>query len=490
MADPYREVVQTLVGLGAERVLVLQGPQPLQPRLLHGFDGQTCWKDQVSLGVLERSFQGEPLLLGDVRNSPLGERWSVQVNNICSLVCVPFWSPSSRILGLLYADTRKAFSRETMAAMQRCARRLEQALYGAPPVPDAAPPPPQPQVVSGRKLGLRAAERPPAPARPAPRRAARPSPSRAVSLRSLATMMAAGLPIERCLQVLAQHDGAYQSVHDRVCQGQPLSQAMAASGAFPVLESALVEVGERSGCLDRVLEQLAETREKMDRAQRHLQSSLTYPLMLCALCLLALVLAPPLVLQGQFELLRQSGQQPPWLTQMVIALSRGPVLLLLAAGLWWLRTRVQPMRLPVVRSLLLQQGAARLARSLAMTYRVGVPITQGLGLAVRASGAPWLEADLSRATSLLVQGEKMSAVVAQFSQLPPSFQALVAAGEECGKLDTTLDWVARFFESEFENRLEAVLSLLQPLLILVMGGLIGLLLLATLLPMVSLVQGL
>ncbi len=511
MADPYREALQTLVGLGAERVLVLQGPDPMQPRLLHGFDEQAQWRDQVSLGVLQRSFQGEPLLVGDVRSSPLAERWSVQVSGVCSLVCVPFWSPSSRILGLLYADTKKAFTRETMTAMQRCARKLEQALYGTAPLAEATSVAAKPAALPGRKLGLKPAEgRPPAPGVKSPARPAKwvglsPSRSRslAVSLRSLSTMVRAGLPIERALQVLAQHESdarlrqAAESIHASVCGGRPLALAMAASRIFPPFECSLVEVGERTGSLDRVLEQLAEVREKWCQTQLRLQSTLAYPLLLSAFSLLALLLAPPFVLKGQFELLRQSGQQPPLLTQAVMTLSQWPVLLslalLLGVAIGWGRRHLgqqHALKIPPLRTLLTHLGAARLAHSLAITYRVGVPITEGLGLAVRASGASWLERDLPQALVALKQGEKMSTVIGQFSDLPASFRALVGAGEECGKLDSTLAWVARFFECEFETQLESLMSLLQPLLILLMGSVVGLLLLATLLPMVSLVQGL
>ena len=450
MADPYREVLQALVGLGAERVLVLQGPQPLQPKLIHGFQGQ--WQDHIDLSRLQER--------------PVSDERSI---------CVPFWSPSSRILGFLYADTRKAFRRETLSAVQRCARKLEQALYGAAPPPVLRSPGP-PRDTPGRKLGLRSARPTPAPVQPRRDPAERP-----VLLRSLATMLAAGLPIDRALHGLSRQHSVCAELCAKVSAGGPLSQAMNESGHFAPFESALVEVGERSGCLDKVLAQLAEISEKQARARLRLHSALAYPLLLSALSLAALVLAPPLVLRGQLELL----PHPPLLTRLLMSGIAGPLLLaLLALAFVSVRSRYQ--RWPLWRS----WAGARFAQALAITYRVGVPFNKGLELAARASQLPDWQEQLPLAQQALAEGRPISQVLSCLRSLPGCFRALVGAGEECGKLDSTLDWVARFLESEFENRLESLLNLLQPLLILVMGVWTGVLLLATLLPMVELVQNL
>ena len=515
MPDPYREALNSLVGLGADRVLVLQGPAPMQARLSHGFDQTSNWSDQISLGVLERSLQGEPLLLADVSQSSLANRWSVQISGICSVVCVPFWSPSSRILGLLYADTRtmqRAFSRETISAMQACARRLEQALYGGnfKPLEKAAP---IAQEQPGIRLGLK---RPPTPSAPPPPplRGKQPAPrSLAVFLRCLATMVAAGLPLERALSVLGMHQGdsaleqACGRIHQSLCAGSQLSSAMRQQRIFPPFECTLVEVGERTGSLHEVLAQLATLGEKRLESQLRLQNSLVYPALLSLFSLAAVFLAPPLVLRGQFELIRQSGQKPPWLTQLLMTLSEAifsplglvlaGVLALLLAGLvrelrrrpsWREKAWQRLFRTPVLGRLILHSGCARFARALAITYRVGLAVPQGLELASRASALPHQARDLPLCLAALNEGQSMSRTLAQMACLPRGLIQLVAAGEECGKLDSTLEWVARFYEAEFETNLDCLLSLLQPLLILVMGLLVGCLLLATLLPMVNLVQ--
>ena len=527
MADPYQDALNTLISLGAERALVLQGPAPLTPRLMHGFDQEAPWSDQISLGILERSLQGEPLLLGDVANSDLGGRWSVEVSGIRSVVCVPFWSPSSRILGLLYADTRtmsESFTRATMSAVQTCARHLERALYGghAPPAdvadespsPRKAPAAPQ----AGRKLGLKRESSPgPAATRPTPIRLARGSRPKAQSLsvflRSLTTMVRAGLGLARALDILAHHESdpalreASRQIANELQAGAPLSGAMSRHPLiFQRFDCSLVEVGERSGTLDLVLHELAQFREKMTSAQLRLQSALVYPGLLSLLSLMAVILAPPFVLRGQIEMLRQSGQRLPWLTELLVRASdlfcngwSGLFLVLVVTALvallrqkpsWSQALRRRFWRLPVLGRLRLHAGCSRFARGLSLTYKVGIPLPQCLTLATRLADLEELDRDLPDCQRALNDGESTASVLSHARALPPSFVSLVKAGEESGRLDALLEWIARFYEAEFEDNLERLLSLLQPLLIGVMGGLVGLLLLATLLPMVNLVKDL
>jgi type II secretory pathway component PulF len=532
MADPYQEALNTMISLGAERVLVLQGPAPLKARLCHGFEDIDNWSDQISLGVLERSLQGEPILLADIKESSLAERFSVQISGICSVVCLPFWSPSSRILGLLYADTKslkRAFSRESIAAMQRCARMLEQALYGgdakhirtAPTAGPKGEPVPHP----GVRLGLRrVGQKSSVPTTPVLEQSEKMNPyplvkgraparSVAVFFRSLAVMMKAGLPLDRSLSILSKHESnpslrqSCQQIHHTICSGNQFSVALKSQATFQQFDWALVEVGERSGSLDRVLLLIAEMREKSVETQMRLQSSLAYPALLSLFSLAALVLAPPLVLRGQFELMKQSGQTPPILTQLLVQFSdllvspAGFMLLsaITIAGIallreclrresWQNRIRERLVSLPVIGTLMLHCGCALFAKALAITYKVGLPVHQGLELAGRVCAIPQVQRDIPKSLLALENGKSMAKTLAQIELLPISFLALVAAGEECGKLDSTLEWVARFYEAEFEANLESVLSMVQPILILLMGTFIGGLLLATLMPMVSLLE--
>lgn len=523
MADNYREAVQTLVKLGAERVLILRGPAPMKPSFSHGFDDQCQWSDQVSMGVVERSLAGEAVMVADIEQSPLFERWSVQLSGIRSVVCLPFWSPSSRVLGLLYIDTKsphKTFGREAIAAMQRCAQMLEGSLHRQPAVGSgkAVESPKEP----GVRLGLRRAK---SPANPAIKGESTNSPAalcngkrvdgRALSVftRSLATMMRAGIAIDRSLGLLSQQSesaalaSACRIMQQSVSRGERLSAAMHKTQVFEAFECALVEVGERTGSLDRVLLQMAELREKAVDSNLRLRSSLAYPAFLFLASLTAMLLAPPLVLRGQFELLRQSGGAIPLPTQLMVSLSDfllsplGWVLVLSSSvGLIWLWRRVRNQEnwrqwfyarlvdAPVVGPVLLWAGCSLFARSLSISYRVGLPLHQGLQLAARVCAVPQIQRDIPKCLAALDQGASVSKTLEKIACLPSSFVGLVAAGQECGRLDSTLDWVANFFEMEFEASLDSSLALIQPVLIGLMGFLTALLLLVTLLPMATLLE--
>lgn len=528
MRDAYEEALETLVGLGVERALILQGPAPLKARISHGFDSALQWSDQVSLGILERSLEGEPLLVGDVSSTPFAERASVQLTGICSVICVPFWSPSSRILGLLYVDTRSlknAFTRTTMNAVLSCARRLERTLYGGPvrepdrPVDKKAVSHAPPQAQQGAKLGLRRSgasaslSSPPStttgPLQPN-RQQASPR-SLVVFLRAFSTLIASGINIHRSLVILGQHetDEALRQtctfLAAKVATGSKLSASMLqCPGIFQSFDCSIVQVGEQCGALDRVLVELADLRERQLNYQMRLKNALAYPLLVSALSLVGLLLAPPLVLRGQLELIRQIGQEPPMITKILMGLSDAmvsPVAWVLAVACvaltFWsirrspqLQAKVTEMveRLPIVRRLLLNVGCSRFAHGLALTYKVGIPIEQCLILSTQLSGLNDLQRELPALQSALRQGHGFASMLAGSQCLPISFAALTRAGEESGKLDTLLAWISRFYEMEFETDLDGLLSLLQPLLILVIGLMVGVLLLATLLPMVNLVQ--
>jgi type II secretory pathway component PulF len=530
--DAYREALDTLIELGAERALILQGPAPLRATLTHGFESDVSWSDQVSLSLLERSLEGEPLLVADINETPMADRWSVQVSGIRSVVCVPFWSPSSRVLGLIYADTRsmkEAFSRSTMNAVLSAARRLERTLYGGAipgiqhrgPIWDETPKLSEPVSETGISLGLRRqAPRPKAVAPVASPsvqqldlgKLGRPNErSLVVFLRSLSTLINAGISIHRALTILGQHESdlalrqTCQFLAARVSGGNNLSSSMSqCPQIFQRFDCSIIQVGERSGALDRVLVELAQLRERQFDSKMQLRSALVYPAFLCSLSMAALLLAPPFVLRGQMELMRQLGQQPPLLTKAFILLSDilssplGWLAIAAAVGsLAWTMARHPQLReklqdrisqLPVLKRLLLHSGCARFAHGLALTYKVGIPIDQCLSLATRLSGLRALEDELPLLLAGIKGGLNFSETLSQSKVLPHSFAALTRAGEESGKLDTLLEWISKFYEMEFETNLESLLSMLQPILILTMGVMIGLLLLATLLPMVSLVQ--
>lgn len=525
--EAYQDAVSALKTLGAERILVVQGPEPLKLRAAYGMRDEVPWNEQVSLSILEKSLSsGECLLLGDARTSSAAERWSVAVSEIRSVLCVPFWSPSSRIVGVLYADTlskANVFTKKAMETMQACARNLERALYGGSQAPLPAPAAPSPAATAPAKasgsLGLKRVET---------RRVAEPQAvsegitgrpqGRNLTLfyRSLATMITAGLPISRSLGILARHgeDRALQQVIRRldtqVRGGSALSASMSTLPAvFSRLEIRLLQLAERTGTLPLVLETLSAHREKAQAMELQIKSALVYPAFILALCLIMLVLGPPYLLEGQFQLIRAARQPVPALTQVLMfcsdvvrsPLGLGAIAASLAGSLGLARLAWQrdswrafvyrrALGAPGLGRALRNLATARFARSLAISYRVGLPVTEGLVLAAQNSGSPVLEAVAPAIVERLLDGASLAQALESAEFFPPLMVHSIKAAEEAGAVDGMMEWTARIYDLELESALESFIALIEPTLMLSMGILVGIVLLGTLLPMVNVLQSL
>lgn len=524
-AEPFQDALRTLMDLGAERILVLQGPEPMRVCAAYGIKDEVPWTDQVSLSLLQKSLgEGECVLLGDAQTTSLADRWSVAVSEIRSVLCVPFWSPSSRIVGILYADTRSragVFTKKAMETMQSCARNLERALYGGSqalaPQKTLIDEQPRQRRPSG-SLGLRpvASARPAEPTREEKFRGIPDGRAVTVFYRSLATMVGAGLPISRSLDILGRHsdDRALQTITqqlaNKVSAGSPISAAMSVyPQAFGRFDTRLVQLGEKTGCLHFVLDRLAVHREKIHGTQLKIRSALTYPAMILCLCLVLLILGPPYLLEGQFRLIRESHQAIPWLTRLLMLFSDfvrsplglasllgGAVALVSVARFAWRRDDVRErafewaQRAPGLGQALKTLATARFSRSLALSYKVGLSVTDSFGLAAQNTENPQLDRSIGQAVEALKSGSGLAASLDSIGFFPTLFIQSLHAAEEAGNIDGMMEWTARLYEVELESSLETFLSLIEPVLMMGMGILVGLVLLATLLPMVNVLQSL
>ena len=522
--------------LGGERALILEGAggvsESLKLVLSRGLEPDRRWEEQVSIGLLDEAVrEGIPVLMGDAQASSHEGRWSLMLSEIRSVLCVPFWDRQNRIAGLLYADARsrtEVFSRQELLAAQQCARRLEQGLFGqssaAVSAPDVAAKPVRAvaPVATRGSLGLRRAGATgaiPAPVPTLP--AGKPTGSKGATphglvifFRSLAAMVGAGLPIMRAFDVLAQHseDSAVQLAANRIASqihgGCSLSAAMSACDIFDRFDTRMVRVGETTGSLHLVLRNLADYRERAHAANLRLRSAFAYPAMVVGLCLL-MMLGVPYVLEGQFQIIRASGQTPPLLTRGLMAVSAflshplGLPLVLLAAigavlGLaqsfrrpssraTWLRFGLKQ---PGVGRLLRLSATARFASAMAVMSRAGVALPECLTMSAAASSNPVLEESIHFTLAAVENGDGLADSLAVACFFPKPFLQLARVGEESGKVDTMMAWLAELYEREVASAIQQWLALLEPALMMGLGILVALLLLATLMPMMSVVQSL
>jgi type IV pilus assembly protein PilC len=334
----------------------------------------------------------------------------------------------------------------------------------------------------------------------------------AVFSRQFATMINSGLSLLRSLYILAEQTenkqlaGVVDQVRQDVERGASLSQALSRHPKmFNRLYVAMVRAGETGGVLDSVLLQLASTIEKQVELRRKIKSAMTYPTVVFALCLL-IVAAMLLFIVPTFKnIYSQLGGTLPLLTRVLIGISTMfkkffPIFILLGAGgiygfKRWVQTdtgrqawdRVK-LRAPVFGKLVQKTALTRFASTLAVLMRSGVPILEALEITSETVNNAVLEVAVKDVQSGVKVGESMAKPLATHDVFPPMVVQMIAVGEETGAVDTMLDKIGEFYSQEVEATVNALTSLLEPLLIAFLGAAVGGMVIALYLPMFNIIK--
>lgn len=331
----------------------------------------------------------------------------------------------------------------------------------------------------------------------------------AIAIRQLATMVNAGLALPRALSVLRTQAGGsglgdvLHAVEQDVAEGETLSFAL---GKHPRIFSpvtlSMVRAGESGGFLDEVLLAVATTLEKEIALKRAVVGAMTYPVVVVCMALGAVVLMLLLVVpefQAQFEGL---GQQLPLPTLMLVAMADVmkvailPILVVIVvAVLWWrkhrndlgVRQRVDPLKLkmPIFGSLMRKIALSRFSGNLATMTRVGVPVVPALTTVGATSGNIVVEHAVTRVCEGVQGGSSLGDALEGEEIFPTMLRQMVAVGEDSGSLDTMLSKVSGFYDQEVETATASLTSVLEPLLIVVIGAIVGGMLIALYMPIFS-----
>ena len=334
----------------------------------------------------------------------------------------------------------------------------------------------------------------------------------AVFARQFATMLNAGLTMLRALSILADQTAnktlakAVDAARSDVETGSSLSQALGRHPrVFSKLFVAMVRAGEAGGVLDTVLLQLATTLEKQAALRSKIRSAMAYPVAVSGLvgCIVTamLIFVVPMF-KGMYK---QVGGQLPAPTQALLTTSRifgtfFPVLVVLAvAGIAGLRRALRStagraafdrtmLRVPVFGGLVHKTAITRFARTLSVLLRAGVPILESLEIAAETVGNAVVASAVRDVQTAVKGGETMARPLANHSVFPAMVTQMMAVGEETGALDAMLEKIADFYDQEVENLVEALTSLLEPIMIVVMGGVVGGMVVCLYLPMFNIIK--
>ena len=335
--------------------------------------------------------------------------------------------------------------------------------------------------------------------------------------RQLAALLRAGLPLLQSLDMLSRSlpslvlTELMQQVRNDVASGTALHDALAKHPThFSGLYVSLVQAGESAGILDTMIERLAHTLEKNEALRSRVRSALMYPIAVLGVAIGVLVLILVGVVPVFEDVFKSFGAELPWPTQMVVALSEGlsssgPLALALVFfGLWWWRSAQQKntpsairirlwrdrrmLQLPVFGALLETAVVARWAQTLSALLAAGVPLTEALGPVAQACDQAVYERLTLQLQRQVAQGSRLSEGMAQSGRFAPMIVQLCATGEETGALDPLLARAGELMETELDDRVNGLSSVLEPLIIVVLGGLIGGILVAMYLPIFRLGQ--
>ena len=335
--------------------------------------------------------------------------------------------------------------------------------------------------------------------------------SKALTLftRQLATLVLV-TPLEEALRTIAgQTEGDHvrtilDHVHSGVIEGRRLSDAMAREPkSFPALYRAMVSAGEGAGTLPQILERLAFLLERQAAVRAKVQTAVAYPVVLAVVAMAVVTALMVWVVPKVVEQFDTIGQQLPLLTRIVIGVSW--VLthfwwaILIAVGLAILggnyalrdeavRLRFDRMwlRLPLIGRLTRDLHAAQMARTLSTMVGSRLPLLEGLSLTAATVRNRALRAASDDIVIAVRGGGSLSAALKRAGVFPPLLVYLTASGEASGQLDTMLERAADYLEREFDTFTASALSLLEPAIIVFMGGIVGAIVLSILLPILQL----
>jgi type IV pilus assembly protein PilC len=333
----------------------------------------------------------------------------------------------------------------------------------------------------------------------------------AIFSRQIATMMASGVPMVQAFDIIAdgQKNPRFKTILTDVKQsiegGSTLNEAMAQYPVqFDELYRNLVRAGESAGVLDTILDTVATYKEKTESIKAKIKKALFYPIMVMVVALGVIMIMLLFVVPVFAKTFKDAGAQLPAPTQLLVTMSQ------FMQQCWWLvlggiagtivalimakKRSVKfahfldrlTLKLPVMGNILRQSAIARFARTLGVTFRAGVPLVEAMDAVAGATGSVVYAEAVHQMRDDVAVGHQLQLAMRQTGLFPNMVTQMVAIGEESGALDHMLFKCAEFYEEEVGNAVDALASLLEPLMMVILGTVVGGIVIALYLPIFKL----
>lgn len=323
--------------------------------------------------------------------------------------------------------------------------------------------------------------------------------------RQLSILINAGVPILECMEILYKQEQnpslkkVVKNISMQVEEGKSLFDAMSNQQGFDKLYCALVKAGEAAGILDSILVKLSEFMEKAEKLKKQVKSAMTYPAIVVIVGIAVIFGLMTFVVPQFVDMLKDTGQEIPWVTQTVIDVSnffQNYTLLLLAgivAGSLFFVNFIKTkegkqqwdkvtMRAPLFGLLVIKGNLGSFTRTLATMLAAGVPIIDSLEICIDTLDNTQIAKDLTKVRKAVIEGKSITEPLARITYFPPLVTQMIKVGEATGNLDAMLVKVADVFEEEVEELVANLTKLIEPLILVGLGGIIGFVLIAMYLP--------
>ena len=323
--------------------------------------------------------------------------------------------------------------------------------------------------------------------------------------RQLAILINAGVPILECLEILTKQEQnmvlkrVVKNVSMQVEEGKSLFDALSSQQGFNKLYCSLVKAGEAAGILDTILNKLAEFLEKQEKLKKQVKSAMTYPVIVVFVGIVVIFGLMTFVVPTFVSMLKESNQQIPWVTQTVIDISdffRNYTLLLIAgmvAGSMFFVNFIKTkegkaqwdrftMKAPLFGMLIIKGNLGAFTRTLATMLSAGVPIIDALEICIDTLDNTQIAKDLTKVRQAVIEGKSITEPLSRITYFPPLVTQMMKVGESTGNLDNMLVKVADVFQDEVEELVANLTKLIEPIILVVLGGMIGFVLIAMYLP--------
>jgi type IV pilus assembly protein PilC len=335
----------------------------------------------------------------------------------------------------------------------------------------------------------------------------------AVFARQFATMTASGMSLLRSLAILEDQTTApplkkaVGEVRTDVAEGVSLSAALARHDrVFPRLMIAMIRAGEAGGMIDGALEQIAVNLEKDSALRGKIKSALTYPAIVLAFTFLLIAAVLIFIVPIFEQMFRNLGGQLPAITQALVTTSHnmwwiGPLFLAVTVGGTMtlkrelrrreelrLRFDAGKLRLPVFGPLFRKLAMSRFARNLGILLSVGVPVMQALAVVGETTGNEVINAAMRDVQSAVRDGMPMSSALRRHRAFPEMVTQMIEVGEESGQISQMLGKIADFYDREVDSAAESLTASIEPIMVLVMGAVVGGMVICLYLPMFTIYQ--